>query len=132
MKTLIAILVVAALATSCFDQNGVIEAMFRLRPDSPLPSWLLLPAGFKPKDAQIAITDYEATTMSEWKVKFVIRDKATGQRLPDVMGIGYWHPDSERVPQPIYPNWIVIQVNGIKDVYQQSEANDLLKIVKKP
>jgi hypothetical protein len=49
------------------------------------------------------------------------------------MGYGYWHPDSERekTPAGTYPNWVVIEVNGMKDTYEQSEANDLLKIVKK-
>lgn len=50
------------------------------------------------------------------------------------MGQGYWHPDSERekAPASTYPNWVIIEVNGIKDVYEQSEHNDLLRVVKKP
>jgi hypothetical protein len=133
-KSLLVIAAVVAVATSCTDRNGTIEAIFRLRADSPLPSWLALPARVNRKDVDVTITDYEATTTPEWKVKFVVRDAATGRRLQEALGRGYWHPDSERekAPAATYPHWVIIEVNGSKDVYEQSERNDLIKIVKKP
>jgi hypothetical protein len=66
----------------------------------------------------------------------VIRDKRRWffQKIQEELGYGYWHPDSERekAPAGIYPKWVIIEVKGTKEVYEQSEPNDFLKIVKKP
>jgi len=136
MKQLLIALVLSGIITSCVDRNGVMVATFRLRDDSPLPSWFLLPAGISRDHVSVLITDYEATTTPQWKVRFVIYDNRHWffNTIQEQMGIGYWHPDSERekAPAAIYPHWIIIEVNGTKDVYEQSESNDLLKIVKKP
>ena len=117
---------------SC-DRNGVVSAYFRLREDSPLPSWVLLPPGTTRDEVSVKITTYEATTNPTWKEKFEVRDKRNGRIIQDALGSGYWHPDSERekAPAGTYPNWVIIEVNGKKDVYEQSGLNDLLKIVKK-
>jgi hypothetical protein len=66
-------------------------------------------------------------------VRFVVRDKRNGRIIQKAIGYGYWYPDSERekAPAGTHPNWSIIEVNGTKEIYEQSEANDLLKIVKK-
>jgi len=81
----------------------------------------------------VSITTYEATTTPQWKERFVVRDSKSGRIIQEVIGTGYWHPDSERekAPAGTYPNWVIIEVNGTKEVYEQSEKNDLLKIVKR-
>ena len=112
-------LTVLVIATSCGDNVG---GIFRLRNDSPMPSWLVLPAGVSPNDITITLTEYEATT-TQWKVRFIIKEKKDGRVLREAIGYGYWHPDSERekAPASTYPNWVIIDVNGAKDVYEQSE-----------
>src|SRR5262245_23374146 len=124
MKRLLIILSIMAVATSCMDRNGVVGAIFRLRDDSPLPSWFTLPAGVKREQVAVTITDYQSTT-PRWKVRFIVRDKGSGRVIQEVMGRGYWHPDSERnkAPASTYPNWVIIDVNGIKNTYEQSEHN---------
>ncbi|MGO9243562.1 MAG: hypothetical protein ACLP0A_11440 [Verrucomicrobiia bacterium] len=66
----------------------------------------------------------------------MVRDKRRWffQKIQEEIGCGYWHPDSERekAPAGTFPNWVVIEVKGTKEVYEQSEPNDFLKIVKKP
>jgi hypothetical protein len=127
----------SGLITSCSDQYGVISGTFRLRDDSPLPSWFTLPLGMTRDQVSVSITDYEETTPG-WKVRFVVRDKHRWMfnKIQEQMGHGYWHPDSLRQNPPggSYPNWIIIAVKGTKEVYEQSEHDhrDLLKIVKKP
>src|SRR5438128_771837 len=113
-QQLLIALVLSVIITSCTDRNGVIEAIFRLRDDSPLPSWFVLPTGMSRGQVSVTITDYEAATTPQWKVRFVVRDKKNSRVLQDVMGSGHWHPDSERekAPAAIYPNWSIIEVNG--------------------
>jgi hypothetical protein len=119
--------------TACSDRNGVVGANFHLRNDSSLPTWFVLPKGVSREQVSVAITVYEATTTPQWKERFVIRDRKSGRVLQEAMGYGYWHPDSERekAPAGTYPNWVIVEVNGTKEVYEQSESHDLLRIVKK-
>ena len=132
MKHLLLALALVGLTVSC-DRNGSISAIFRLRDDSPLPAWVALPPDTTRDAVSVTITTYEATTTPQWKVRFVVRNKTSGRIIQEVIGSGYWHPDSERekAPAGTYPNWVIIEVNGTKEVYEQSETNDLLKIVKK-
>jgi hypothetical protein len=131
MKNLLIGVVILCIAASC-DKNGTIEAIFQLRADSPLPAWVVLPANIKRPDIAVSITDYEATTAASWKVKISVKDKTTGRKIHEAMGIGYWHPDSarEKAPAAVYPHWFIIEVNGVSDIYEQSEHNNLLKIVR--
>jgi len=80
----------------------------------------------------VTIIQYEATTSPRWRVRFVLKD-LRGRTLKEEIGYGYWHPDSyrERAPAGTYPNWVIMEAGGAKEVYEQSEANDLLRIVKK-
>jgi hypothetical protein len=129
-------LVVLGFMASCADRYGVVGAVFRLRDDSQLPSWVVLPEGVSRSQVSVTITRYEATTIPKWKVRFVVRNtrRWSFQKIQEEIGYGYWHPDSERekTPAGTFPNWVIIEVKGTKEVYEQSESNDLLKIVKKP
>jgi hypothetical protein len=138
MKHISLAIVLLGITASCMDRHGVMEASFRLRDDSPLPSWFILPSGMSRDQVSVTITEYaeyEATITPEWKMRFVIQDNRHWffNTIQEQMGIGYWHPDSLRQNPPggTYPHWIIIEVNGTKEVYEQSEANDLLTIVKK-
>jgi hypothetical protein len=132
-RMLLASLMLVGIATACTDQNGVVGANFHLRNDSPLPTWFVLPKEVSREQVSVAITVYEATTSPQWKERFVIRDRKNGRVLQEAMGYANWHPDSERekAPAGTYPNWVIAEVNGTQDVYEQSESNDLLRIVKK-
>jgi hypothetical protein len=129
-------LVILGFMTSCADRYGVIGAVFRLRDDPPLPSWVVIPKGVSRAQVSVTITRYEATTIPKWKVRFEVRNKRRWffQKIQEEIGYGYWHSDSERekTPAGTFPNWVIIEVKGTKEVYEQSEPNDLLKIVKKP
>src|SRR6266404_4524525 len=105
------LLLVCGLAISCEDRNGLVGARFRLRDDSPLPSWFVLPEGMRRNQVSITIIRYEATSTPQWKARFVIQDKTNRRVLKEVIGYGYWHPDSERAESPAgtYPNWVVIE-----------------------
>ena len=134
MKNWLLAVALVALTVSC-DRNGIVSGYFRLRDDSPLPSWVVLPTGTTRDQVGVKITIYEATTTLQWKVRFEIQDKRRWvfKTIQEDLGYGYWHPDSLRKNPPggTYPNWIVIEAKGTKEVYESSEANDLLKIVKK-
>src|ERR1035437_4992802 len=105
MLRIFGLLVVLCLAVSCVDRYGVIGAIFRLRDDSPLPCWVVLPPGTTRDEVRVTITRYEATTTPQWKVRFVVRNKRTWWMIQEAIGYGYWHPDSvEKVTENIYPN----------------------------
>jgi hypothetical protein len=155
MKRLLLILVLLGFtAVSCSDRYGVISGIFRLREDSPLPSWLVLPRGMTRDQVNVTIMIYESTyneatsTWNKSKVRFIVFKKHRWvsnalnetlnkmwifNKIQEQMGEEYWHPDSLRQNPPggTYPNWIIIEVNGTKEVYESSEPNDLLGIVKK-
>jgi hypothetical protein len=135
MKRLLLALTLLGITASC-DQHGVVSGYFRLRSDSPLPAWVILPSGVGRRDVNVDITIYEATTTLKRRIRFVVHDKRRWvfNTIQEATGYGYWHPDSERekAPAGTYPNWEIVDVNGTKEVYEQSEANNLLRIVKKP
>lgn len=127
------ILILLCLTVSCFDRHGVIGAIFRLRDDSTLPQWFVLPSGMSRGQVNIEIVRYEATFTPKCKVRFVISDKQS-HVLQEKLGYMWWHPDSEREDRPAgtLPSWSIIEVDGIKEVYEKSERNELLRIVEKP
>ena len=134
MKNITMFLVVlCVLMSSCVDRHGVIGAYFRLRDDSPLPTWIVLPPGITRDQVDVEIVRYEATSTPKCKVRFIISDK-NKKVLQEEIGYMIWHPDSEQKARPAgtFPNWSIIEVKGTKEVYEQSEMNDLLRIVKKP
>ncbi len=132
MKQWLLAVALVGFTVSC-DRNGATSAIFLLRADSPLPSWVVLPPGTTRDRISVTITTYEATTAPKWKEKFEVQDKGSGRIIQEAIGYGYWHPDSERekAPAGTYPNWVIVEINGTEEVYEQSEANNLLKIVKR-
>ncbi|HZM06313.1 MAG TPA: hypothetical protein VFC44_25210 [Candidatus Saccharimonadales bacterium] len=114
----------------------MVSGIFTLREDSPLPSWFVLPKELRRDQVAVTITEYESTTSNVWKVRVTVRRKHHWifGVIQEHWGTVDWHPDSsrERTPAAEYPNWVVIKIGGTKEVYEQSEANNLLKIVKKP
>src|SRR5438128_1993409 len=94
------ILVLLVVTTSCIDRNGVIGAIFHLRNDSPLPSWIVIPQGISREQIDVTITRYEETVNNKWKHRFVVQDKNNGKVLQEEIGYGYWHPDSLREKAP--------------------------------
>jgi hypothetical protein len=115
------------------DRYGTASAIFHLKNDSPLPAWLVIPEGISRDQISVTITEYEATTTERWKVRFVVRD-SQGHTIQEAVGTGFWHPDSERerAPAATFPNWTIIETRGTKEVYEQSEFTNSLKIVNKP
>jgi biotin synthase-related radical SAM superfamily protein len=93
----------------------------------------VLPAGIARSNVSVAITIYESTTTPQWKERFVMVDKRNGRVIQEAFGSGRWHPDSDREKSPAgtYPNWVIAEVNGTQDNYEQSGRDDLLRIVKK-
>jgi len=136
MKRALIALVLLASVVSCMDRHGIVSGYFRLREDSPLPAWVVLPKGMSRDQVGVNITIYEGTTTPSWKVRFVVLDKHRWifRKIQEEMGSGYWHPESlqKKPPGGTYPNWVTLEVKGIKEVYESSEQNDLLRIVKKP
>lgn len=127
---ILGILVVLSLAVSCVDRHGVIGANFRLRDDSPLPKWLVLPSGVSHDQVNVELIRYEATFNPKCKVRFLVTDKR-GRLLQEQIGYMYWHPAMlrDKIPAGTYPNWSIVEVKLTKEVYEQTENNDLLKIV---
>jgi len=82
---------------------------------------------------EVELVRYEPMFTPKCKVRFVVSDKQ-GRILQEQVGRMDWHPASlrEKIPAGTYPNWTIVEVNGMEGVYEQSEPNELLRIVNKP
>ena len=138
MKRLLLILVLLGIVTSCSDRYGVISGIFRLRDDSPLPLWFAPPKGVCRDQLKIVIVMYDSTRDNPFggRARIIVKKKhwLVFTTVQEEVGSWRWHPDSERekAPAATYPNWTIVEVDGTKQVYEQADLNDLLKIVDKP
>ena len=129
-SALAGVVISALILCSCGEP---ISGVFQLRTNSPLPAFVSsITNGVNATLSKVRIYHYEATTSPKWKVKFVLEDN-NGRTLLEKTGTGNWHPDSlaQGTPAMRRPNWVIIEVDGTRDVYEQSESNNLLIIVKK-
>jgi len=73
---------------------------------------------------------YARTHNDVWEV---IRD--TGDRLvAEAPGSvrDYFDSDPDKRKPTSYPKWMIIKIEGVEEVYEQAEMNDILRIVDKP
>ncbi len=137
MKKILLVLALLGLTISCADRYGMIGAIFRLREDSPLPCWVVLPKGVSRDQVSVHITRYDEYIGTKCLVRIEVK-RWHLITLQTEMGAMSWHPDSKpkKTPagtfsQETYPSWSIIEVNGTEEVYEKSERGNLLRIVKK-
>jgi hypothetical protein len=130
-RFLIPCLLAPLLFISCYyDGHGVVGAEFRLSKESRLPRWFQNNSRIPNKDLDVRVRRYESN-----KIRVIIsKSGAFGKTLEDKFGTQRWHPESLKEAHPglIQPCWFILKVDGIEEVVEQRERNDLIWIVEKP
>jgi len=125
-RTFMMILIVGSILSSCHLQTE-----FELASESRLPRWFTLPSNYSRGDLTVTIT-YINYIPSHPKVKMVLYGPfPEHNKLIEKKGTVRWHPVSEG-KYDVYPNYSIITVDGIEEVFVQRKRNDILYISDDP
>ena len=113
----------------CDPRYGCVESNFRLAQESRLPSWFTIPPGYARKDLSMTIIFY----MYHCKIIVYGSDHKV---LAKTIGTSRFHPITAELQEQgrrgEYPSYIIIDVDGIEEVYEHKEPNDILAITDDP
>lgn len=125
------VLMMIVLLSGCHPLYGFIESEFTLAPESRLPRWFTIPPGYMRKDLTMTITVYTHPLFS--KVKIIIRGPAPEYKvLAKEIGTDRWHPLTEQQGYNTYPNYSIISVDEVEEVYEQRRPEPFLHITDDP
>ena len=114
-------------ALTCLCLIGCVSGYFKLDPQSRLPTWFNNKNNIPREKLNIEITIYERTTSPKGKVNINI--SSNGKIIQGAEGTWCYHPKSLKKSENSPPNWIIIDINGVQEIYEHRERNDILKIV---
>jgi len=112
----------------CLSCNGFVSGYFKLDAQSKLPAWFHNSNNIPREKLNIKIIIFETTTSTKGKVKVIISydDKI----IKEAEGLWWYHPKSLKKSIPAEPpSWAIIEINGIKEIYEQRGNNNILKII---
>ena len=121
---------------SCDPRYGFIESNFQLSPDSRLPRWLTIPSGYSRKDLTVTLRFYTHTFLNKVKID-VHGPLPEHKKLMEKIGTVRWHPFSEQQFKEqrgygVYPNYSIIVVDHIEEIFEQRCKGDILTITDDP
>ena len=116
----------------CDPRYGFVESIFQLAPESRLPRWFDV-SGYQRKDLTVSITCYVVPYGSR-AVVVVYGPAPERKTLMKKVGKERWHPLSEKEHDNKYPNYSIITIDGIDEVFEQRrlEDGDILYITDDP
>lgn len=131
------LLLICIIFIGCDPRYGFMESSFQLADDSRLPKWFVIPKGYSRNDIKVTIDVYTSlcpfcnntVTILHGPLpdNKVIMKKAGKQR---------WHPLSDirynKYPSNSYPNYTIITIDGIDEVFEQRHAGNILYITDDP
>ncbi|HUK57107.1 MAG TPA: hypothetical protein VLY20_10660 [Nitrospiria bacterium] len=130
-------LLVWILLSACNLQYGFIESEFQLAAESRLPRWFVVPPGYKREDLGMTITLYFRPFLP-YLDKMVIYDLGPGHKeLLKKIGTERWHPCTarqfeEKKTGAVYPNYSIVTVDGIEEIFEQRVPGNILYITDDP
>jgi hypothetical protein len=125
------IFIILILLCSCNPRYGFIESDFRLSSESRLPKWVDIPSGYSRQDLTMTITFYTHPFLS--KVKMVVYGPGPEHKvINETIGDQWYHPITKKQPGYVYPRYIIISVNGIKEIFEHKERGPILWITDDP
>ena len=125
------LIISATCLIGCDLRYGIIESEFTLSPESRLPKWFVMPAGYARKDLTMTLTFYTHPIFS--KVKMVVRGPAPERKiLQKTIGEHRWHPLTVQKGYDKYPSYSIISVDGIEEVFEQKRLEPILYIADDP
>ena len=134
---LVLALLASVLISACNPMYGFIESEFELAADSRLPRWFVVPSGYTRESLGMTITLYFRPFL-RYVDKMIIYDLGPGHKeLLKKVGTERWHPCTERQFEEkktgaVYPNYSIVTVDGIEEIFEQREPGDILYITDDP
>jgi hypothetical protein len=117
---------------------GVFPTTFQLADDSRLPKWFTVPNGYSRSNSKMTIDFYTSPC-------FFCKDTVTtlygplpnNKEIMKIAGKFRWHPLSDRerynkYPTTGYPNYSIMTVDGVDEVFEQRQAGNSLYITDDP
>jgi hypothetical protein len=132
---LLLILILAA----CNPVRGCPEASFELVPDSRLPRWFSLPAGYVRDDVIVKITYYVPWARIDDAVMELV-DQRNGRILAQVTGERCWHPQIDQIKRNVNggfdqgsrPHYTIVHAAGFTEVIDHPARDSTLRITDDP
>ena len=120
----ILILLVAGLVSGC------VESEFHLAKDSRLPIWFEIPDGMQREDLDVVLTYYSTGTadltlmdVRNGKSKSLKKIKGKSAHHPE-----YWTWAQKDWPKRSHPSYVVITVNGVKEIIEHRKMEPIFYI----
>jgi len=121
----------AFLLLGCNPRYGFVESTFQLAPESRFPRWFHV-SDYQRKDFTMIITIYSSPLSGSTAKMTVYGPPPERKKLMEKAGKERWHPLSEKEHDNKYPNYTIITVDGIEEVFEQKQAGDILYITDDP
>jgi len=132
------ILLLCLLLFGCDPRYGLLESNFRLADNSRLPKWFTVPQGYSRSDLKITIDLYTSLLpFCNNAVITIYGPRPENKVIMKKAGKDRWHPLSDRdsynkYPNTKVPNYSIITVDGIYEVFEQRREDDILYITDNP
>lgn len=127
---------ISIILAGCDLRYGLEESNFQLSEDSRFPKWFNL-QDHPRKDLKMTVTFYTHPIFKN-KVKMVLYGPLPDRKkLMEKIGDSQWHPFTEQQFKEqkkygVYPNYSIITVDGIAEVFEQRKQEDILYITDDP
>jgi hypothetical protein len=122
-----AVAILTLLLLSCSPIRGCVEAEFQLAPESRLPKWFALPAGYSRADVTVKLTYYSSPIPVDNAVLELVSLK--GQKLSQVTGEMCWHPIMSKkrnkaggFDSDSYPHYVYVRAKGLLEVIEHTRG----------
>ncbi len=136
VKNWVILMMLATMAISLFYgcdlRYGFLLGNFRLSKNSRLPQWISIPPGYARSDLNVDIVQYSYRT-----VFLVYGPPPEKKLLLEKAGVERLHPVSQREfdahqTGAVYPNYSIITVDGISEIFEQQKPGNVLFITDDP
>ncbi len=130
MQKIITILI-AIIIAGCDPRYGFIESKFKLSEKSRAPKWILSADKYNSKKYKILITIYSGPFGE--KAKVCLADDNGNNLIKCKIGSHKWSEQTRNEfkingSNSVYPNFTIITIDGIPEVFEQKELSDILYI----
>lgn len=134
---IMSILLVVTSLLGCVSRYGVLESIFQLSADSRLPKWVDIPPSYSRKDIAMTIECYSLPPILYTAVMKVYGPQPEHRKLMEKVGTIRTHPITkqqfgEKRSYSVFPNYLIISVNGIEEVFEHRSKGDILYVSDEP
>lgn len=121
----------------CDPRYGFMESNFQLADDSRLPKWFTIPKGYLRSDLKVTIDSYTSLCpFCNDVVTTLYGPSPDNKEIMKKAGRQRWHPLSDirynKYPANKYPNYTIITIDEIEEVFEQRRADNILYITDDP